>query len=331
MNNDFIVRPYRRGEEQKMATLVNLCRAEHDDILVTADLIREEWDDPRLELDRDTRVALNAAEEYIAVAEVWFEHSDAAGEAIRHIGFTMHPAYREAHADLMQRLFDSAIEHAMSHPQSGAGGDFHLRTWASANDVWKRKWVLDHGFDYVHCGLTMLYAPLDELPPVPALDGVRIEGWRRARDHDLWQTFNRCCQADDPTFVPLPWDEWRELYHSSTQVDPTLWRLAVETATERVVGFALTEIIDIAPDVGDPQEGWIADLGMLPAWKGQGLRRALIVSALHTLHEAGVNAVLIGVDSTDVHDPSELYESIGFRVLRGSCTFHKRLGGEGSE
>ncbi|MDQ4075207.1 MAG: hypothetical protein M3220_03055 [Chloroflexota bacterium] len=329
MAQDYTIRHYQPGEEQKMANLVNVSDAEEEGITVTADLIRDEWSDPRLNLARDTWVAVNEAGEYIAVAEVWFEEEDEEDEesTIRHIGFTMHPDYRESHADLMEHLYSLAVERARSHPMD-LDKEYYLRAWASANDAWKREWLLDHGFEYVHCGFTLLYDNLANLPAIPNVHGARIEPWSPERDDDLWQALNEGF-SDDETFVPLAWEEWQAIYHGSARANPSLWRLAIDIDTEAVVGLALTEIVDIAPDVGSPREGWVTDLTVVEPWRGRGLRRALLIAALHALHDAGVSAVLMGLDSAQPESATRLPDALGFKILRGSCTYHKPLNTEG--
>src|SRR5688572_5820502 len=98
---EFQIRTYRPGEEATMADLVNRSRAFDFDGPVTVDMIRVEWSDPRLKLDRDTFVAVNVEGEYVAVAEVWFNDPDDDDEVVtRHLGFAMDPEYREIHSDV---------------------------------------------------------------------------------------------------------------------------------------------------------------------------------------------------------------------------------------
>src|SRR5690349_3843564 len=87
---EFEIRSYRLGEESKMADLVNRCRTFDFEGPVTVDMIRDEWGDTRLSLERATFVALNANGDYIAVAEVWFNDPDNSDAVVtRHIGFAM--------------------------------------------------------------------------------------------------------------------------------------------------------------------------------------------------------------------------------------------------
>ena len=138
-NDDFLIRPYNKGEEHKRAALANACRTSEKDPIVTIDMIRREWEDSRLRLESDTWVALNKEGDYISVAEVWFDDPDNDEAVItRHIGFEMHPAYRQQHGDLMDKLLHEAIQHASTRPFSYSNQGYVLRIWASATDSWKR-------------------------------------------------------------------------------------------------------------------------------------------------------------------------------------------------
>lgn len=321
---EFQIRTYRPGEEAKMADLVNRCRAFDFDGPVTVDMIRDEWSDPRLKLDRDTFVALNAEGEYVAVAEVWFNDPDNDDEVVtRHIGFAMDPAYREIHPDLIDHLLEQAVHHAHTHPFRRPEQKYVLRAWASATDEWKQSKITGLGFHLHHIGYTMVREALDDLPPLPDISDVAIEAWTEERDPDVMDALNASFDSDD-SFTRLKWEEWQELYHGS-RATPALWRLAIDLTTDRIVGLALTEIDGESNVATGRRDGWIVDLAVRDEWRNHGIGRAVMLAAMHALHEAGVNAVLMGVDSTDPEKATHLYESLGFHVLKGSRTYLKAL------
>jgi mycothiol synthase len=321
---EFQIRTYRPGEESKMADLVNRCRAFDFDGPVTIDMIRDEWSDPRLKLDRDTFVAINDDGDYIAVAEVWFNDPDN-NEAVitRHLGFAMDPAYRESHPDVIDRLLQQALQHAQTHPFRHPEQKYVLRAWASANDTWKQNKILGLDFYLHHIGYTMVREGLESLPPLPDVPNVRFEPWSEERDPDVMDALNESFSAD-PSFVKLKWDEWQDLYHGARS-NTSLWRLAIDESNDRIVGLALTEIdTETNADTGR-KDGWIVDLAVRDEWRNVGIGRAVLLAAMHGLKEAGMSAVLMGVDSYDPEKATQLYEALGFRVMKGSRTYLKQL------
>ena len=306
-----------------MAALVNASKPGDPGFDVTSDMIYEEWHDPRLSLDEDTWVAVTPEGEYAAAVEIWFEEPDEAPAdepVTRHIGLAVHPDYRESHLALIKQLFEGALERAMGRPLADPTRPAVLRMWAPANDAWKQEWISSYGFQYTHCGFTLIHDRLDELPALPRVPNVEIRAWQPQLDYDLWQVVNACF-SDDPTYVDLSWEEWNRIYHDSPKVDPNLWRLAVDSRTDEIVGFLLSEIDNIALDVGSPQEGWITDLAVLPDWRGRGVRALLVRPALDGMHGAGVREVLAGVGSFSPTVATRHYDAVGFRILRGVCTY----------
>lgn len=321
---EFQIRTYRPGEEAKMADLVNRCRAFDFDGPVTVDMIRDEWSDPRLKLDRDTFVAINAEGEYIAVAEVWFNDPDNDDEVVtRHIGFAMDPAYRDDHPELIDYLLEQAVHHAQHHPFRRPENKYVLRAWASANDPWKQNKIMGMGFQLHHIGYTMVREELEMLPAFSDIPNVQLAAWTEERDPDVMDALNESFSSDK-SFTRLKWEEWQELYHG-TRSTPALWRLAIDLTNDRIVGMALTEIDEETNADTGRKDGWIVDLAVRDEWRNFGIGRAVLLAAMHALHEAGMTAVLMGVDSNDPDKATQLYESLGFRVMKGSRTYLKAL------
>ena len=323
----FLIRHYQSGEEHKLVALMNAVDGTTLNDIVTVDMIRDEWHNSRLVLERDTWVALNEAGDYIATAEVWFDDPDNDQSVItRHIGFNMHPDYREEFHDLMEELLEKALRHASSHPFSHNNKGYILRAWASAHDKWREQVILSHGFKLVHIGYTMIHEQLDSLPPVPSIAGIQIEGWSPARDFELWQALNEGF-SDVETFTSLSWSTWQKLYHLQRD-DQELWCLAIDEQTNNVVGLAITEIDRKANQNTARQDGWVVDLAVVPGARGKGIGEAVLLAAMHKIRDYGMTAVKMGIDSYNPVKGISLYEKLGFQILQGNKTYHRWLVGQ---
>lgn len=308
-----------------MADLVNASRTSEEEVGVTDEMIHDEWTDPRLDLDHDTWVAVDETGRYLAAAEVWFGEPDYDRDiVIRHIGFTMLPDLYPIGADLMGSLFEQAIARGTNRPFAHPDKPYALRAWASALDEWKNQWLQRHGFRLTHVGYTMVYDDPATLPPVPAVAGVRFEVGSSARDSELRNAVNQAFSSD-PTYTPLSGAEWDVLFDSAATPDAH-WVLAIEEATDRVVGFAVAEIDRETNDATGQQDGWVMDLAVLPSYRGHRIGRALVLKAMNDLCEAGMTAIKMGIDSFDSPDEAmRLHQSLGFRILKGSHTYHRPL------
>lgn len=308
-----------------MAALVNATRTGEAEVPVTVDMIRDEWEDPRLRLEEDTWAAIDTGGNYVAVAEVWLGEADFESEQIlRHIGFTMLPELRESHRELMEEIFGRAVDHAVNRPFAHPDKPYALRAWASALDGWKNQWLAEHGFELTHLGYTMVHDDLANLPAIPQVEGVHLEGRTPARDAELWHAVNEAFSTD-PSFVPLSGMEWDQLF-SSDPSEFSHWLVAVESATDRVIGFTIAEIDQEINQVTGQREGWVMDLAVLPEWRGRRLGRALVLTAMHELRESGMTVIKMGVDAIEPPEQAiRLHQQLGFRIQKGSHTYHRPL------
>jgi ribosomal protein S18 acetylase RimI-like enzyme len=106
--------------------------------------------------------------------------------------------------------------------------------------------------------------------------------------------------------APAAYDEWIRSRSSSGLSDRTLWWLAT------VDGEPAAALI--GRRMGDL--GWIEEVGTLPAYRGRGLARALLLMAFEEFRRLGFAEVGLGVDATNPTGAVRLYESIGMRQSR---------------
>jgi ribosomal protein S18 acetylase RimI-like enzyme len=67
-------------------------------------------------------------------------------------------------------------------------------------------------------------------------------------------------------------------------------------------------------------DGWTDPIGTRPGFRGRGLARALILTALHGLKARGCERALLGVDGANA-PAIQLYESCGYRTLYRKLTY----------
>jgi ribosomal protein S18 acetylase RimI-like enzyme len=112
--------------------------------------------------------------------------------------------------------------------------------------------------------------------------------------------------ADHFGAVPASYDEWLEFRSSVGLSDRTLWWLATVDGqpAAALIGRRWLEV------------GWIEEVGTLPAYRGRGLARALLLTAFEELRRRGFAEVGLGVDATNPTGAVGLYESIGMTLSR---------------
>jgi mycothiol synthase len=186
-----------------------------------------------------------------------------------------------------------------------------VRTTVVDGDDRARGWFAARGFVAVRHLLTMRLALTGPPPAARWPEGVTRRRFRPGRDEPRAWAAHEAAFADVPTHLPLELDEWVEdRILRDPAYDPSLTCLAVDADGE-VVGIALTR----AGVEGAPEEGWIRDLGVVPAWRGRGLGMALLLDALGTFHARGLTGAALDVDDVTIGAAVRLYGRAGLEVV----------------
>ncbi|WP_052666389.1 GNAT family N-acetyltransferase [Nitriliruptor alkaliphilus] len=187
-----------------------------------------------------------------------------------------------------------------------------VRTTVVDGDDRARAWFTARGFVLVRHLLTMRL-DLSEPAAAPSWPaGIATRRFRPGRDEERTWRAHQAAFGDVATHLPLTLEEWVEdRVLRDPAFDPSLTVLATDAAGE-VVGLAVTRV----GVEGAPEEGWIRDLGVVPAWRGRGLGMALLLDALHTFRTRGLTGAALDVDDVTIGAAVRLYERAGLRIVR---------------
>lgn len=103
---------------------------------------------------------------------------------------------------------------------------------------------------------------------------------------------------------------------SSPRYDPTLWQVAWDG--EQIAGQALPVI--------ENGRAELFEVSVRPAWRRRGLGRALVARALHDLRGRGVEVIRLHTNAGFRTRAKDLYQSVGFRVLKEFPRYRKPFG-----
>jgi mycothiol synthase len=107
-------------------------------------------------------------------------------------------------------------------------------------------------------------------------------------------------------------EDWAPTHTTGSWADFSLWWLATVDGVPAAAQIA-------ANPTGSG--GYIADLGTLPAYRGRGLGRALLLTAFAEFHRRGLRTVSLGVDATNPTGAVALYESVGMAARHEFATY----------
>jgi mycothiol synthase len=106
-------------------------------------------------------------------------------------------------------------------------------------------------------------------------------------------------------------------------VDTRLWRVAWDG--DVVAGVVMNIIATGENEALGIRRGWLDHVSVRRPWRGRGLAKALCAASLHALREAGMDEAWLGVDGTNPTGALQLYERLGFSVVRRWQAFGRPL------
>jgi mycothiol synthase len=170
------------------------------------------------------------------------------------------------------------------------------------------------GYALVHAYFRM-YRELSDLPAAVIPEGIRVVT-ASADEADLARV-HQCIEdafVDHADRARRSFADWRGhmLYDG---FDPGLWFLAEHDGA--LVGASLCRL---RGEVGE-----VDQLGVLRAWRGRGLGRALLLHSFAILAARGATGAGLGVDSTSPTGADRLYTAAGMAVTARHGRFEREL------
>lgn len=185
-------------------------------------------------------------------------------------------------------------------------------TWSQADRVARYEAA---GFTARHSERFMrrdLHVPL---PTLTEVSGITLVPWTPARDHLMRVTFNAAF-ADRPGARVIGEDSWAR-YLVSGRFEGDLSFIALEGNTG--VGMVRSLASDAAP--GEAEIGHVA---VLASHRRRGIGRALMLQAMHGMHDAGHAATTLSVSVTNT-PAQKAYEALGFVTSGGYTSYSKTI------
>lgn len=192
--------------------------------------------------------------------------------------------------------------------RSPAGG--LLRAWAHGQHEAAQRLAARFGWAPVRELWRMRLSALDEVPSAELPDSVEIRPFRPGKDEEAWLRTNAAAFSDHPEQGRLTREDLRARMDEEW-FDPAGFLLAWEKDAdggEALLGFHWTKVHH--SEEHEPI-GEVYVVGVAPAAQGRGLGRSLTLAGIEHLHEQGLSAIMLYVDS-DNTPAVRLYKRLGF-------------------
>lgn len=216
------------------------------------------------------------------------------------------------------RLREYALEHSAQANKLLDSG---------ANDTQKDliEALRSEGYEPVRYFYDMVRPDLENLPKAQLPNGIEVrpvDKTNREQMHRIWAAEVEAfkdhwgeAESDESDFDR--WDSWGNF-------QPELWQVAWEG--DEVVGMVRNYISDEVNTRQSIKRGYTENISVRQAWRKRGVARALIARSFRMLKDMGMTEAALGVDATNPSGAYQLYESMGFSVVKQGATYRKPMG-----
>jgi GNAT superfamily N-acetyltransferase len=224
----------------------------------------------------------------------------------RGIGSTLF-AWNEA------RLREIAADHDVE--------DKVFEAWAADRNEAATSLIRASAYEAITYMAEMVRPSVEDLPDHPLPDGLEI---RPVRDEDIRTIWEADVEAfrDHWGYVEQSEEDYERFlawpYH-----DPTLWKIAWDE--EGVAGQVKSFVNAAENEAHGRQRGWTEAISTSRRWRRKGVAKALIVESIRELAAHGMTEVALGVHTENPNGAYQLYEGLGYEVVRTWTTYRKPL------
>ena len=267
-----------------------------------ADMIRDVWSSPTVDLEEDAWVVEHAAH------VVAFAHLQVDGDARLKGWGDVHPEHRGR--GIGSVLMDRA--EARAAERLGSGGVLHFAVTGRDEDAAELMGL--RGFErvrsYRHMQIDLGGAPATGEPPA----GIQIRGINPEDLSEIHAIFVDAFR-EEWGYREVPFEEWRGTEVDAPSYDSGFWFIAEDGSgpVGAVSGLVWGDV------------GWVGELGVRKPWRGRGIASALLRRSFATFASRGLTRVRLNVDAENPTGAVRLYERVGMHAVRGWDLYEKRL------
>jgi mycothiol synthase len=156
------------------------------------------------------------------------------------------------------------------------------------------------------------------LPEAPLPAGLAFAPWAPERQEEIRGVKNAVFADHWGSSANTP-EQWANTV-SGSAVRPDLSVLA-ETEAGEIAGFVLAEVDDGDWEGTGFSFTYLHLVGVPRAWRGRGVARAMLAEVLRRARDAGLEGVVLGVDSENPSGATRLYAALGFTPATGAVAF----------
>ncbi|MBN1535867.1 MAG: GNAT family N-acetyltransferase [Anaerolineales bacterium] len=197
----------------------------------------------------------------------------------------------------------------------------YFETQALNSEVLRQALYQKEGYKAIRYAFDMVRPDLENIPDLSLPEGIEIrpvlpEHYQTIRDASMEAFLDEW--GFSPELEP-PVEEWLE----NPNFDPSLWQVAWDG--DRVVGMVLNFIDQRENKEYKRKRGYTENICVRRPWRKRGIAKALIAASLRVIKERDMEEAALGVDAENPSGALQLYESMGYRMIRRYSIYRKPL------
>lgn len=164
--------------------------------------------------------------------------------------------------------------------------------------------------------------------PLPAGDvpeGLRIEPYDKERDEDVRVTHNESFARDHWGSSPIDAEAWALDVVGGDKFRPDWSFMALESSTDRVVGYLMSGAYDQDWEPQGYTEGWTDLVAVRREWRGRGVAGALLTAAMRAYAAGGMQYAGLDVDTDNPTGALGTYTRLGYEQMQNSVLLTKEI------
>lgn len=275
---------------------------------------------PHADLERKTLLGVTADGTVVARAVVRLQPSDAI-EQRAYINPGVAPDWRDR--GLEEFVTDWSVAVAESLLETTASDlPKYLSRFAYTSEVDEIERIERRGFHKARYFWEM-ERPLGDEQAGADPDGIAIVLWEESHDEPS-RLVSNAAFADHWGSQPISEEDWMHDTIGTPRFRRDLSFCALDD--REIVGYSHSQVFPEDWDAAGRTEGWIGDLAVLRDWRKRGIATSLLRRSFVAMEAAGLDYVMIGVDSESPTRAQRLYEAVGFRTKHTSLVLERRVG-----
>jgi mycothiol synthase len=274
---------------------------------------------PNFDARRDALV-IEKGDKIVGVAPVLWRHLDER-DWVAMLRLSLAPAARDP--QVMAAALKWSEEHAQTRYPGPEGAPRYLQMFTPSTARYKSQLAEEHGYTVARYFYLMLYPSLENLPRLELPDDVELRPAQPEHYRAIWEAITEAFR--DHWGHAAQTEQDFERWAHNPHLDPALCRVAWDTKSNEVAGASINTIFPKENEQNGFKRGWIDVLGVRRPWRKRGVASALIADSLKALRDRGMTEGVLGVDAENPTGALRLYEKIGFKMIKKSMAYRKKL------